>query len=256
MLEGFEESLNNERTKRHSNRFREKREFAFPWTSWGPAFADGSYRTHFLAHPQKCPAAYHLYSTHAIEIDPGRDPKKVLCTESYDRNLPCFCCELLDLCDDDDIWPFLGEDLQDVLRQLRAKRSYLFPVAMCARRIGTGTDGPNWEPCEGAETGILLAISQDTVLKRINTLRKLYPTMSQKGHDGRYVWFTKDGRNYQIDAEPEPAALDNLDLLGEKYPKVREFGFKDKKLSRDRIEAMVRGTWWGRKLNEFIDLDS
>lgn len=255
MKDGFDDALNNERAQRHHKRFREKREFSFPWTNLGPAFSDGTYRCHFLAHAVKCPNAFHLYSTHAIEIDPGRDPKKVLCTETYDKNLECYCCALMDICDDDDVWPYLGEELQDVLSQLKARRTFLFPISIYARRISQGKEGPNWEPHETEETGMLLAVSQDTVLKRIKALRTRYPTMADKGPEGRYVWLTKDGRNYSLDADEDKSILNNLDLMGDQYPKVKEFGFKDKKLSSERVEAMIRGSWWGKKLGEFVDLD-
>ena len=255
MLEGFEDALNNERAQRHQKRFREKREFSFPWTSLGPAFSDGGYKMRFLAHPTKCPRAFHLYSTHAIEIDPGRDPKKVLCTETYNKDLECYCCTLMDICDDDDVWPYMGEDLQDVLSNLKARRTFLFPVAMYAKKISNGKEGPNWEPLESEETGVLLAVSQKTVLERIKTLFQRYPKIADKGAEGRYVWLTKDGRNYSIDPDDEKSILNNLDLLGEGFPKVMEFGFKDKKLSSERVEAMIRGSWWGKKLGEFVDLD-
>lgn len=214
---------------------------------------DQTYSVRLMNHPTHLPGGFHVYTVHLIQTQPGKDPVKVLCTESYedvrrdyDGSLikqPCFWCEVMAALDEDDLLNTIfrtDPSMYNAICGVNAKgeieygfnawsnRSYLFPALLKARMVKVGEyenpmpDYNSIQPC------ILKVRERDGLGKTTTPLIQL---IQQLASQNQYLndpthgsWFNimKAGNSYSVGNMEATSSLyhtiQNFNLIYEKYP--------------------------------------
>ena len=214
---------------------------------------DQTYSIRFMNHPTHLPGGFHVYTVHLIQTQPGKDPVKVLCTESYedvrrdyDGSLikqPCFWCEVMAALDEDDLLDNIfrtDPSMYNAIVGVNAKdeieygfnawnnRSYLFPALLKARMVKVG-EYENPMPDYNAIQPCIFKVRERDGLGKTTT--PLIDLIKQLAGQNQYLndpthgsWFNimKVGNSYNVGGMEQASSLyhtiQNFNLIYDKYP--------------------------------------
>lgn len=245
--------------KQKERKQQERKGSLFPTIDAWKLEKDQTYQIRFMNHPTHLPTGFHVYTVHLIQTQPGKDPVKVLCTESYEdvrRDMdgslikqPCFFCEVMQGLDEDDLLDTIfrtDPSMYNAICGVEAKdeitygfnawnnRTYLFPGLLKAKMVKVGEYENPMPDYQAIQPCIFKVRERDGLLKTGTPLIdqiKVLAAQNQYLTDPTYgSWFSiqKSGNTFQV-GNMQPATslnqdVPNFNLIYDKYPNVRTWG--------------------------------
>ena len=278
--EGLEKDLQSRSASLSSARSSKTRKEDYSWLNLGaidPSPRRGDEYTPYIfrlmpEHHLKCPSGYHKYTLHKIQMDAeGGQVHKILCTESYAPDEPCYLCELAQLIESE----CRGEvearrpDLWAALEMLYPFRSFLFPavfhnLAPVFKKIPKATGGDQdvidsaGYAKDATPMGAILCITNRTVLRRMADLTAKFPGLNSPTKGLLLDLVKKENGHTVLDVHSdERSALENKEfwLDDKRYPNFPAFG-KYARKDYTAIESLVQAAWFAKPLSKWIDLSS
>ena len=208
-----------------------------------------------------------------VEVDDGEGGKKAISL----LNRPCYICDMLEDIRriDDGQWydNVLDLDFQDILHNMSATqaRCYLFPILLYAKEVDMGEAGAKKQrfvPSDSPMGAILsLRLGSDhadfnfykLIIKLANANRAEF-----FAQDGLWCKYTKGERTQDLDVKKARPLTPAEQKCLKNFPDIDSYGkgvasgsFQRPSMAvgYDRQKALVRSTWWAKKMEKRFDYD-
>lgn len=245
--------------KQRERKQQERKGSAFPTIDVWKLEKDMPYQVRFINHPTHLPGGFHCFTVHLIQTQPGKDPVRVLCTESYEdvrRDIdgslikqPCYFCDVMEALDEDELLDTIfrtdpsmyaaicGVEAKDEITygfNAWNNRKYCFPALMKARMVKVGEYENPMSDYNALQPCIITVRERDGLGKTSTAVIDQIRMLNQQNQyltDPTYgSWFTimKSGNTYQLGNMEQASSLyqtiPTFPQIYEKYPNLRTWG--------------------------------